>query len=95
MRKVQLFLQTGQEHDELIVENSEGLVSNQDVWEGKPYKLVGFVKNKIWKVIDIDHQTFYDKPHMAVGKYPIFADNENEWYIAESIVKDVAINDGL
>jgi len=90
MRKIQLKLLTGQPHDSLIIKNDKGDVENQEFWQGQPKKLVGFVKSKGWKVFDLDYQTFYNNPFLAVGKYPIFANNQDDFYIS-AIVKEANV----
>lgn len=83
---------TANEEPLMYVTDKNGTLADYAGFENEePHTLVGFVKDKKWKVIDVDHQTFYDNGFMAVGKYPIFADSKQQNHIGE-LVKDVKIS---
>lgn len=79
--KVELKLNTGQEHDPIVIGSPAGEVEHQDFWQGKPKKLIGFSKKMSYNLFDLDPQTFFDNPQLAIGKYVIFADSNDVWYI--------------
>jgi hypothetical protein len=71
--------------DPWTILDDKGTVENQDV------TLVGFVKQIPFKHIDVDFQTFYGNPYMAVGKYAVFADKNGEWSADKNVVTDAVV----
>lgn len=67
------------------------VLDNQGTVQDEEFKLVGFVKAKTFKVIDVDFQTFFSNPYMAVGKYAVFQGKDNEWYADQHLISDVKV----
>lgn len=77
----------------ITVTDKNGTLADYEGFENREiHTIVGFVKTKDWKVFDVDSQTFFSNGHLAVGKYPIFADSSNQNHIGE-LVKDVLISE--
>lgn len=71
--------------DPYTILDDKGTVKDED------FILVGFVKDKLFKHIDVDYQTFYNNPYMAVGKYAIFANKNGEWLADKYLISDAII----
>lgn len=56
-----------------------GLVGRQDFWHGSPYRLIGFSKKPKAGEVELMLAEFWEEPQQAVGMYPVFADQENNW----------------
>lgn len=71
--------------DPWTILDNKGTVKDQEVL------LVGFVKQIPFKHIDVDFQTFYANPYMAVGKYAVFTDVNGDWSADKNIITDAII----
>jgi hypothetical protein len=56
-----------------------GAVGRQDVWNGKPARLVGFVSDENAQRIDLDLPGFLAEPQKALGQHPVMQDSEGNW----------------
>ena len=84
-------LDTGEPHPALIVLGKKGTIDHQDIWQGKPKTLVGFVRHTTFKYMDVDIETWFGNPYLAVGKYPVFTGIDGTSYVAHAIVKQIEI----
>jgi len=71
--------------DPWTILDNKGTVKDEEVL------LVGFVKQIPFKHIDVDFQTFYGNPYMAVGKYAVFCTKEGDWSADKNIITDAVI----
>jgi hypothetical protein len=56
-----------------------GAVGRQDVWNGKPARLVGFVSDENAQRIDLDLPDFLAEPEKARGMHPVMQDSKGSW----------------
>lgn len=59
--------------------DKDGLVGRQEFWKGRPYRLIGFSANFDTGNMELPRREFFQDPQKAVGMYPIFADQNDDW----------------
>lgn len=67
------------------------ILDNKGTVKDEDFLLVGFVKQIPFKHIDVDYQTFYGNPYLAVGKYAVFTDKNGDWSGDKHIISDAII----
>jgi hypothetical protein len=60
-------------------EATRGAVGRQDVWHGKPERLVGFVADPETQQIDLVLAEFLNDPEHARGMHPVMQDSKGGW----------------
>lgn len=60
--------------------DKKGLVGRQDFWKGKPYKLLGFSFLPEAGDINIFLEDAIKNPNLVIGRYPVFADKDDNWF---------------
>lgn len=71
--------------DPWVILDDKGTVQDEEL------TLVGFVKQIPFKHLDVDFQTFFANPYMAVGRNAVFADKHGEWSGDPSIITDAIV----
>jgi hypothetical protein len=68
-----------------------GAVGRQDVWHGKPARLVGFVSDEDAQRIDLDLPDFLAEPEKALGQHPVMQDGEGNWATYAGAIESVQL----
>lgn len=71
--------------------SEDGAVGRQDFWKGRPAKLIGFSSKFKTGELDLMWREFWADPKKAIGKFPVFADTNDNWYTADQIIDDVKV----
>ncbi len=69
----------------------KGIVGRQDFWKGKPAILLGFSFKPIAGTIELEFNDFWKKPKLALGMYPVFADDKDNWFTSKISIMNVEI----
>lgn len=67
------------------------ILDNKGTVKDEEFTLVGFVKQVPFKHIDVDFQTFYGNPYLAVGKYAVFSDKAGNWSADKHIITNAIV----
>lgn len=68
-------------------------VGRQDFWKGKPLKLIGFSKKSEAGKIDVYFRDFWEKPKVAIKKYPILEWKDKSWHTYTDPIEHIEIID--
>lgn len=93
MRQIQLLQTTTDQkgHAKLVHLDSWTITDDKGTVLDEDYTLVGFVNQIPFKHIDVDFQTFYGNPYLAVGKYAVFSDVDGKLSADKNIVTDTIV----
>ena len=70
-----------------------GLVGRQDFWKGNPYRLIGFSNKPKAGSVDLELSAFISVPVQAINLYPVFADQQDNWFTEKVKIVSVHVND--
>lgn len=76
--------------------HDDNTVSWADLEDGQTLKLLGFVNyfsTARKELLDVDYQIFRTQYHMAVGKFPVFTNADDEWVGINQKVASVDLTD--
>lgn len=65
----------------------DGRICQQDFWQGHLYRVVGFQNDVHEKRIDLYWEEVFIDPKIAVGKYLVCTDSEDNWFVFQTGVK--------
>lgn len=73
--------------------NPEGHIGAQDIWQGDPAKVIGFVRKLGEQRVDLRWKEFLNDPQQAVGMYVITADREGNWSTHVGAISEVTTSE--
>ena len=72
-----------------FISSTNGLVQIQKYWAGKPFKLLGFSKNKKAGKMEVKVMDFFFSPKKAIHKYPVFETKDGKWYTSQRKIASI------
>jgi hypothetical protein len=64
--------------------NEEGLISQQDLWKGSVYRVIGFQDVLERHRIDLHWSDAWAEPEKTIGKYVVTSDEHGKWAVHEA-----------
>ena len=71
--------------------DEEGFVGRQDIWKGKPYKLLGFHDKPVAGDIKLRFSDFKNNIKKAIGMYPVFINKNNSIVTHKTAVESIEV----
>lgn len=73
----------------------DGKVEHQEFWKGDPGCLIGFQDTLANQTLGMTTDRWWADPQLAVGKYPIFVNNNGAIYVARVAIAEVTVYEDL
>jgi hypothetical protein len=67
--------------------DEDGMIQNQDLWQGEAYKIIGFQKDLAVQRIDLHYRDAFKNPDATVNMYMIVSNAQGKWSVYETAVK--------
>lgn len=71
--------------------DEKGMVENQDLWNGDPYRVIGFQKDLAVQEIDLRWNDATKDPSRAVGMYLVTANKKGDFVTHETAVRSIEV----
>lgn len=65
----------------------KGMICQQDFWQGRLHRVIGFQDNVRVKRIDLWWEDVCIDPTRAIGKYLVCSDSKGNWFVFETGVE--------
>lgn len=71
--------------------DEDGLIAQQDLWQGDPFKVVGFQLDLAVQKIDLWWTDVVANPEIAVGMYLVTADKSGDYGVHSSAIRSLTV----
>lgn len=72
-----------------FIDPDNGEIGRQDIWRGKPLRLLGFSETAETGQMQLELLDFFDDPLQAVGMYMVTEHEDGGWYTASDPIDEV------